>query len=184
MRDWLLAIFSLFCLFIALPVLLLWLRDRVRDWRRRKTPAQVQAHASAYRNRLLNPNQNSIETKMGGLLPDSLLALYADHALVLAGGFEIRSPHLGPKQFGDWIQEFLPLDIESQQYTWDLQEAGWGKGFCFAADGMGNFYWVPVTAARQPDSPVFFACHDPWGNEKVADSLEEFLSWPRIVHKR
>lgn len=161
-------------------MLLLWLRDRVRDCRRHKTPEQIDAEASAYRTRLLNPNQNSVESKIGGLLPESLLGLYADHALVLAKGIEIPSQRLGSQESGEWIQEFLPLDIESQQFTWDLEGAGWGKGFCFAADGMGNFYWVPVNATRQPDTPVFFACHDPWGNEKIAESLLEFLSRPRV----
>ena len=184
MKDWLLTILALCCLFIALPVLFLWLRDRVRDWQRRKTPEQIKAGASAYRNRLLSPNHNSVETKIGGFLPVSLLPLYADHGLVLSRAIGIRSPHLGCEDPGFWIQEFLPLDVESQQGTCDLEEAGWGKGFCFAGDGMGNFYWVHVSATRQPDAPVFFACHDPWGNEKVADSLKEFLSWPRIRHKR
>jgi len=165
MKDLLLGILALFGLFIALPVLLLWVRDRLRDWRRRKTPEQIHAEASAYRKRLLDPNPDSVETKIG-LLPQSLLSLYADHPLVLAKRIEIRSPHLTPQESGHWIQEFLPLDIESQQYTCDLEEAGWGKGFCFAADGMGNFYWVPVSVTRQPDASVFFACHDPWGNEK------------------
>jgi hypothetical protein len=49
---------------------------------------------------------------------------------------------------------------------------------------MGNFYWVPVSATRQADAPVFFACHDPWGNEKIAGSLKEFLSWPHSPRKR
>jgi hypothetical protein len=29
---------------------------------------------------------------------------------------------------------------------------------------------------------VFFAHSDPPANERVAASLDEFLSWPRIVH--
>jgi hypothetical protein len=181
-KDTFLAILAIFCLFVALPMLLLWLRDRVHDWRRRKTPEQIQIEASAYRNRLLSPNRNSVETKIG-LLPESLLALYADHPLILAKGIEIRSPHLRP-QDAVWIQEFLPLDLESQQYTCDLEAAGWGKGFCFAADSFGNFYWVPVSATRQPDAPVFFACHDPWGNEKIAEGLNEFLSWPRATRPK
>jgi hypothetical protein len=52
-----------------------------------------------------------------------------------------------------------------------------GQGCCFATDGCGNFYWVPVNGTPQDDAPVFFACHDPYGNEKVANSLEEFFSW-------
>src|SRR5579859_3453340 len=59
---------------------------------------------------------------------------------------------------------------------------GCGKGFCFATDGAGNFYWTPLSDTRQHDAPVFFACHDPHGNERVAASLDEFLSWPRTMH--
>ena len=74
--------------------------------------------------------------------------------------------------------KFEPLDAEALKGKWYLSE--FGKGLCFAGDGMGNYFWVPVTDARQVDSPVYFVCHDPWGNEKVADSLEEFLSWLRV----
>jgi hypothetical protein len=38
-------------------------------------------------------------------------------------------------------------------------------------------YWVPVSDEPQIDAPVYFACHDPYGNEKVSNSLEEFLNW-------
>jgi hypothetical protein len=68
--------------------------------------------------------------------------------------------------------------------TEDLELLANAKGFCFARDGCGNFYWIPVSETRQPDSPVYFACHDPWGNEKVADSLQEFLTWPRFSQKK
>jgi len=70
------------------------------------------------------------------------------------------------------------------KHTCDLELLANAKGFCFAADGCGNFYWVPVSDSRQPDARVFFACHDPWGNEKIADTLEEFLSWPRFSQKK
>ena len=59
-------------------------------------------------------------------------------------------------------------------HTTDLRE--FGRGCCFAADGCGNFYWTPVSDTPQDDAPVYFACHDSYGNEKVANSLEEFFS--------
>ena len=163
---------------------LLWIRDRVRDSRHRKAPEQMQTEALAYQERLLHPDQNGVETEIGGFLPERLITLYKDQASILCRNLEIRSPRLAPKEFGERIERFLPLDFEGQQHTCDLAEAGWGKGFCFAADGAGNFYWVPVNATRQSDAPVFFACHDPWGNEKIAESLDEFLSWPRLPHAR
>lgn len=182
MKDSLLTIVILFSLFVVLPVLILWFKDRIRDWRHRKTPQEIEAQALAYRDRLLHPDQSSVEGQIGGLLPERLITLYKDQQSILSANLEIRPPQLGASEFGEWIERFLPLDGDSQRHTCDLAEAGWGKGFCFAADGLGNFYWVPVSATRQSDAPVFFACHDPWGNEKIAQSLDEFLSWPRIQH--
>jgi len=180
MRETLLTIVAIFLLFVAFPILILRIRDRIRDRRHRKTPERIEAEGRAYRERLLHPNSMAVEEQLGGRLPDRLVALYADHVTILSKGLKIQKPKTVPSGGGyEWIQEFLPLDTESQRYAVDLVEPGWGNGFCFAGDGCGNFYWVPVSNVRQADAPVFFACHDPWGNEKIADSLEEFLSWPR-----
>lgn len=183
-RDSALAIALIFLLLVGLPMVLLRTRDRVRDWRRRKTPEQIQAGESRRQERLLNPKPSDVEARIGGLLPKHLINLYEDRATVLSNKVEIRPSSLSPKEFGEWIEEFLPLDFESQTHRCDLEGAGWGRGFCFAADGAGNFYWVPVGSERVDDTPVFFACHDPWGNEKIADSLQEFLSWPRVSHPK
>jgi hypothetical protein len=150
--------------------------------RGRMTPEQRQAERDAFRNRLVHPKPSEVEQSVGGLLPQRLLALYDDHRTILTEEIEIAHPSLDEEPACEWIEAFLPLDSESQKFTVDLPEQGWGKGFCFATDGAGNFYWVPVNETRQPDAPVFFACHDPHGNEKVADSLDQFLSWPRKLH--
>jgi hypothetical protein len=184
MKDTAVTILFLILLFVVLPVLILWARDRVRDLRGRRSPEQKQADADAYRERLLNPKSGEVEASIGGLLPQRLLDLYMDHDTILRKGMEIRSTRKPAEGFGEWVEEFLPLDVEGQRHTWDLVEAGWGKGFNFAADGCGNFYWVPLSEIREADAPVYFACHDPWGNEKVAESLAEFLSWPRVHRGR
>jgi len=183
MKDTFLSILAVFSLFVAVPVLLLWFRDRLRGRRHpHRSPEERIAQARKARESFLHPNPDIVESELGGLLPERLITLYRDEISELSGMLEIRPPSLEPKAFGEFIQEWLPLNIESQKYTVDLEEANWGKGFCFAADGTGNFYWVPVGSTRQPDAPVYFACHDPWGNEKIADSLDEFLSWPRVPH--
>ena len=115
----------------------------------------------------------------GGLLPRRLVALYAQTDLLLVRNFKICAPGKDPSKESWWIGDFIPMTVEDQKWTCDLAE--FGKGFCFAGDGMGNFYWVPVEAQRRDDAPVYFACHDPWGNEKVCHTLEEFLSWPRVT---
>ena len=150
--------------------------------RHRMTPEQAQAARDSFRGRLMHPNAAEVEQRIGGLLPQRLLALYDDQETILTEEIEIRRPETGDgKDSSEWIEAFLPLDWESQEYTVDLSEHGAGKGFCFATDGAGNFYWVPVSDVRQPDAPVFFVCHDPFGNEQVASSLDAFLSWPRAA---
>lgn len=172
---------------LALAFLLLIAASGVRRFfhqlRHRQTPEQLQAARESFRNRLVFPNPSEVEQGIGGLLPQRLIALYADHLTVLTEEIEVRRPDSGDgEKCSEWIEAFLPLDLESQKYTVNLEERGWGKGFSFATDGAGNFYWVPVSDTRQPDAPVFFACRDPFGNEQVASTLEEFLSWPRTLH--
>jgi hypothetical protein len=164
-----------FLLFVAATSL----RRFVHGLRHRQTPEQRQAARDSFRSRLIHPNPSEVEQGIGALLPQRLLTLYEDHRTILTEGIEIRRPDVDGSQGSEWIEAFLPLDLESQKYTVDLVEQGWGKGFSFATDGTGNFYWTPVSGTRQVDAPVFFACHDPHGNEQVAASLDEFLSWPR-----
>jgi hypothetical protein len=163
-------------------------RRLLHQYRNRLSPEQRQAARDAFRRRLVHPNAPEVEQGMGALLPERLITLYGDHETILTEEIEIRRPSpnpenpLEPQNPAEWIAAFLPLDLESQKYTLDLPGQGWGKGFCFATDGEGNFYWIPASDRRQPDAPVFFAHTDPILNERVAESLEEFLSWPRIVH--
>lgn len=167
-----------FGLFIAV----FGLRRIIHHVRHRQTPEQLQAARDSFRRRLIHANPSEVERGIGALLPERLIALYDDHQTILTEEIEIHRP--GSKnddKSSEWIEAFLPMDLESQKYTVDLAEHGWGKGFCFATDGAGNFYWTSVSETRQADAPVFFACHDPFGNEQVASSLEEFLSWPRTL---
>src|SRR5580700_6688410 len=163
-------------------------RRLVYQYRNRLSPEQRQAARDAFRSRLVHPNASEVELGIGAYLPERLLSLYGDHQTVLTEQIEIRRPAPNPENPAEpqnpaeWIEAFLPLDLESQKYVLDLSAQGWGKGFCFATDGEGNFYWVPVSDVRQADAPVFFAHSDPVANEQVASSLEEFLSWARIVH--
>jgi hypothetical protein len=158
------------------------------QFRNRLSPAQRQAARDSFRSRLVHPNVAQVEQGIGAFLPQRLVVLYEDHATVLTEQIEIRRPApnaenpLEPQNPAEWIEAFLPLDLESQKYVLDLPSQGWGKGFCFATDGEGNFYWVPAGDTRQADAPVFFAHTDPVANEQVATSLDEFLSWARIVH--
>jgi hypothetical protein len=175
-------IFGPLAVAFVLFILVAGVRSAYRQFRPRETPEQLQAARDAFRNRLVHPNPTEVEQGIGALLPQRLLGLYEDHDLLLSEQIEIRRPSANPKDSSEWIEAFLPLDLESRKFSVDLSEQGWGKGFCFATDGAGNFYWTSVSDTRQADAPIFFACHEPLGNEKVADSLAEFLSWPRTIN--
>jgi hypothetical protein len=163
-------------------------RRLLYQYRNRLSPEQRQAARDAFRSRLVHPNASEVEQGIGAYLPERLLSLYGDHQTVLTEQIEIRRPAPNPENPAEpqnpaeWIEAFLPLDLESQKYTLDLSAQGWGKGFCFATDGEGNFYWIPANNTRLADARVYFAHTDPVANEQVATSLEELLSWPRIVH--
>jgi hypothetical protein len=163
-------------------------RRLVHQLRHRLTPEQIQAARDSFRSRLIHPDASQVERGIGAALPERLIVLYDDHQTVLSEQIEIRRPAakpenpLEPQNPAEWIEAFLPLDLESQKYALDLPAQGWSKGFCFATDGEGNFYWIPASGTRQLDAPVFFAHTDPVANEQVAGSLDEFLSWPRILH--
>jgi hypothetical protein len=182
MGDTFFTLLALFALFIVLPVILLWTRDRIRMRIQRQTPQERDASRESRRQRMLHPNVEEVEALCGGLLPQKLIDLYTDFHLVLDRDFEVCSPGKDGRTDSWWVGDFVPLHKQDQMLTTDLTE--FGKGCCFAGDGMGNFYWVPVDVERQSDAPVFFACHDPWGNEKVADSLEEFRCWPRMPKEK
>lgn len=182
MQTLVLEVFGPLIAAIVLLFAVLGARGFFRQFRARETPEEREAARDAFRNRLIHPNAEQVEQGIGGLLPERLIAFYQDHPTVLMEELEISRPSGDHDKSGEWIEAFLPLDMESQKFTVDLVSQGWGKGFCFATDGAGNFYWAPVSDVRQADSPVFFACHDPYGNEQVAASLEEFLSWPRTSH--
>jgi SMI1 / KNR4 family (SUKH-1) len=176
MRDLAMTISALLFLFLVLPTLGLWMRDKIRSHIRRETAEQRAAGAEARRWRMLNPCAQEVEALHGGLLPNRLLKMYAAPGdFLLNRDFGVCAPGKDPDKDSWWIGDFVPLHRQDQELTADLQQ--FGKGCCFAGDGMGNFYWVPVEPERRSDAPVFFVCHDPWGNQKVADSLEEFLSW-------
>jgi len=167
-------------LFTVVPaVLILWVRDMIRSRRGTKSPSERALELKAWCLRMIDPKIEEVERFCGGKIPQRLIAMYADHNLTLSDDFEVCPPGKDPKKDSWWIGGFVPLTVEDQTLPCDLSE--FGKGCCFAGDGMGNFYWVPVDVERKSDAAVYFACHDPWGNERVTESLDEFLSWPRVA---
>jgi hypothetical protein len=173
---------------------LLWVivggaRTALRQFRSRETKAQLQAARDAFRARLIHPNPTEVEQGIAAILPQRLLTLYEDHQTLLTERLEIRRPNSSPDAPSEWLESFLPMDMQSQELTINFAAQSWGQGFCFATDGAGNFYWIPASDARQPDAPVHFASRNSsrspqnsFATEQVAPSLDTFLSWPRTPH--
>ena len=164
-----LVVVSSFGLFVVLPILIVRTRGRLRSRRYRDSPVQQEARIAVWRDRILHPKPEEIETLRGAFIPQRLLHLYGDTALVLSKNFDISSPPKDSQKDSWHIAEFLPLQAQDQKLTWDLSD-----------DGMGNLYWMEMNSERLNDGTVFLIWHDGWDNEKVADTLEELLSWPRI----
>jgi len=180
MWEFLATIGGVLAVTVVPAALVLLFRDRLRGVTSRKSDVERQQRQAAWRERMMRPEIEKVEELCGGKLPQRLVSMYSHQQdFLLSHDFEVCAPDKDPKENSWWIGDFQPLTVQDQSLTCDLTK--FGKGYCFAGDGMGNFYWVPVGNEQVKDTPVYFACHDPWGNEKVAESLEEFLSWPRVA---
>lgn len=174
MTETLKTLAALTLLFVALPIVILLIADVLRYKKRRITAEEREAGRKAWIDRLRQPRFEEVEKICGGAVPKRLRLAFEQGEVILRKEVEFTATDGDSKEHFYWIAEFVPLDREGQTHSTDL--TAFGRGCCFAADGCGNFYWTPVSDKQQDDAPVFFACHDPYGNEKVADSLEQFFS--------
>ncbi len=164
----------------ALLVIATGIRRAITRVRSRPTPAQLKTAYESYLGRLLNPQPGAVERELGKLLPERLLQLYQDKSAIQSAGFQLEKT--GEKRW--WPQHwpvycFEPLDTGSLN---DLPyEEELGPGFCFATTGRASWYWIAASDQRAKDSPVIFLDYDGGGShgETVANSLDEFLNWPR-----
>lgn len=177
----LLLVFGPLVVAAALLVIATGIRRVIARFRSRPSPDQIKATYEAYLRRLLNPQPDAVERELGKLLPERLLQLYQDNSAIQSAGFQLETP--GKKRW--WPERwpvycFEPLDIESLNELPYEEELG--PGFCFATTGRGCWYWIAASDPRAKDSPVIFLNYDGGGShgQTVADSLDEFLNWPRM----
>jgi hypothetical protein len=184
MEKLLLVVFGPLVFAAALLVLVMGVRRAVTRLRSRLTPEQIEAQREAYRSRLLNPQAEAVERELGRMLPERLLRLYADRSTIQSGGFDVEKPGENRRRLRQWpVYCFEPLDIEALNELPYEEELG--AGFCFATTGGAGWYWVAASEHRENDSAVIFLDYDGGRRhgEKVAESLEEFLAWPRSAMK-
>jgi len=165
----------------ALLVIATGIRSVFVRLRSRPNPDQMKAAYDAYLRRLLNPQPEAVERELGKLLPERLLQMYVDKSAIQSAGFQLEKPGRKRWRPEHWqVYCFEPLDTEALNELPYEEELG--PGFCFATTGRGSWYWIAASDQRAKDSPVIFLDYDGGGShgKTVADSLEEFLNWPRL----
>jgi hypothetical protein len=180
MDKLLLLVFGPLIFAAVLLVIATGIRRAIVRLRSRPNPEQIEAAYQAYRRRLLNPQPDAVEQELGKLLPERLLQLYQDRSAIQSAGFRLENPskkRWWPKRWPVYC--FEALDLESLNES--PYEETLGPGFCFATTGRGCWYWIAASDQRTKDSPVIFLDYDGGRShgKTVADSLDEFLNWPR-----
>jgi hypothetical protein len=165
----------------AMLVIAKGIRVAIARFRSRPTPDQIKATYDAYLRRLLNPQRDAVERELGKLLPERLLQLYEDKSAIQSVGFQLEKPGKKRWRTKRWpVYCFEPLDTEALNELPRDEELG--PGFCFATTGRNSWFWTAASDQRTKDSPVIFLEYGDSGprHETVANSLEEFLNWPRV----
>jgi hypothetical protein len=168
----------------VLFLIVMGIRGVVTRFSSRLSSEQLRAMQETYRGRLLNPRTVDVERELGKKLPERLLQLYEDKATIQSGGFTAEKPGRTLWRVARWtVYCFEPLDTEALgelPYEDEL-----GPGFCFATTGRSCWYWMAASDERAKDAPVVFLDYEGGGShgKKVADTLDEFLSWPRVPMK-
>jgi hypothetical protein len=168
----------------ALLVFATGIRRTIERFRSRPTPDELKATYDTYLRRLLNPQPDAVERELDKLLPERLLRLYEDKAVIQSAGFQLEKPGKRGWWSKPWqVYCFEPLDVESLNELPYEEELG--PGFCFATTGRGSWYWIAASDQRVADSPVLFLDYDGgrFHGATVAASLDEFLNLPRAPMK-
>jgi hypothetical protein len=167
MSDTFKTILGVSATFIALPLAILFLRNRLA----RPSRKELDDYSRRFEERLANPDFAALEKQFGHPLPAALRALYLDPQERIRDNFEI-APTGAPCSKRWPIAYYQPADAESLRNMWPGTE----EMFAFADDGCGNGYLVDP---RLSDPPVFFHDHETGELEPVCDRLSEFMRWPR-----
>jgi hypothetical protein len=145
----------------------------IRDWfvrRPPRSPEEQRAADAAWRARLLEPDWPAVERQLARRPPAVLRQLYADHALLLSAPLVVTAPDAVDAEWP--IECFHPADARGDHCPVPT------GAFCFATTGFGDPYYVEF-GARGEDGPVSVHYHDGGDIARIADTLAEFLSWPR-----
>jgi hypothetical protein len=129
--------------------------------------------SSPFRQRLLNPRWDAIEAALGRPVPGVLREIYGAPEALLRGHFYLSRPD---GQTRAWLDLFLPMDEEALHPYGLTLPAG---AVAFADDEHGDPYFYIPDATEYGDGPVFRLERNQASTDRLADSLAEFLRWPR-----
>jgi hypothetical protein len=164
--------------FLALAVIILWLRDRIQDRRTRdtRTPEQRAIDAAHHRRRMESPDWEAVATETDGEPSAALKQLYATD-LIHRKDFWLRNPRPTPDAVAEQhINVFYAADRAAFIHPWyQILPPG---SFPFATDLMGDLLFVKLTPDGA-DSSVFHWHHDGGDIVEIAPTLQEFLTWER-----
>ena len=107
MNDTTITIFFLIGIFVVLPIVLLFLRDKISAflWEKRNPQERLEAERKEYEIKILSPDWNFYEKHLSRAVPKKLKEMWSDSHLVTSGGFDYDEEN--------WISTFNPLTEES-----------------------------------------------------------------------
>jgi hypothetical protein len=167
MKDTILTITALVGIFIVLPFLILWIRDRL--FSQQPTPEEARANAERFQKRLSSPDLDAVAKHFDCALPQALRSLYSNAKELALSDVEVLPPDGGEPIF---ICCYNPADAENARSP----RPGCEKYFAFADDGCGNTLLVDPTL---DDPPVLWHDHETGEIEAVAPSMSDFMKWKR-----
>jgi hypothetical protein len=179
------ALVPLLLIVLVLPLVIgiLLVRDRYRAWKMRKTPEQVAAERQDLLRRLRNPEWAAIEHALGRPVPDMLKQLYADPAWTSGEEFRVFSPFDETESADERSTIVLsPATVESLARLESIDM----EVFQFGTDQFGDPYGVQLFELADGDGAIYLHMLDGDSVIRVADSLADFLRWPRqrVDHPR
>ncbi|MCP4712604.1 MAG: hypothetical protein GY869_28600 [Planctomycetes bacterium] len=138
MVDAILLILFVLGIYIGLPILILWLRDKMEAKRNRLSPQEVEKRRRRYQERLLNPDFDALERYYGHPLPRAIKDLYEDQEELFRQDFKVAESTDTHELDRYTILRYHPADMESLSEAW----SGCEEYFAFASDSLGNTYMI------------------------------------------
>ncbi len=167
MRDTFITVVALVVIFIVLPFLILWIRDKLLY--RSPSPEEAKAYGRHFQKRISSPDLGAVAKHFDCTLPHALRDLYSNTEELALSDIEVLPPNGNDPIY---ICFYNPADAGNLHSPWP----GCGKYFAFADDGGGNELLIDPKVI---DPPVLWHDHETGEIETVAPSMSEFMKWKR-----